>query len=220
MKTGKYFAESVDGGCIVYYNNICYQKRMAAIGEKVYLMARKETITKEEILNVAFQMTREEGSGQVSARTLAARAGCSTQPIFRVYKNMEELGDDLFTRAIEYFSTYCAGFSKVSDTPFVNMGIAYIRFAQEERQLFKLLFMSENRHGKSLYDLLSGDNGTVIREINSARAHGCKDPSGMFMRMWICIHGSACMSLTGDYDLPENETIKLLEESYKAFLNV
>ena len=55
-------------------------------------MARKETITKNDILNAAFEMARTEGVGQVSARTLAAKAGCSTQPIFRVYKNMEELG--------------------------------------------------------------------------------------------------------------------------------
>lgn len=183
-------------------------------------MARKETITKDEILNAAFQMTREGGFEQVSARTLAAKAGCSTQPIFRVYKNMEELGEDLYSKAIGYFNDYYDRFPKTNKTPFVNMGLAYIRFAQEEQQLFKLLFMAENRHGKSLYDLLNGENGTVVREINNAKFYGCKDPSGMFMRMWIFIHGSACMSLTGDYDLQEEDTVKLLEESYKAFLNV
>ncbi len=183
-------------------------------------MARKETITKDEILNAAFQMTRQDGFSQVSARTLAAKAGCSTQPIFRVYKNMEELGADLYGKAIEFFHAYYSSFPHTSDTPFVNMGLAYIRFAQEEQQLFKLLFMAENRHGKSLYDLLNGEKGAVVREINHAKVYGCKDPSGMFMRMWIFIHGSACMSLTGDYDLPEADTVKLLEESYKAFLNV
>lgn len=183
-------------------------------------MARKETITKDEILNAAFQMTREGGFAQVSARTLAAKAGCSTQPIFRVYKNMEELGEDLYNKAIGFFHEYYDKFPKTIDTPFVNMGLAYIRFAQEEQQIFKLLFMAENRHGKSLYDLLNGANGTVVREINNAKFYGCKDPGGMFMRMWIFIHGSACMSLTGDYDLQEADTVKLLEESYKAFLNV
>lgn len=183
-------------------------------------MARKETITKDEILNAAFQMTRQDGFTQVSARTLAAKAGCSTQPIFRVYKNMEELGGDLYSKAIGFFHDYYDSFPKTSDTPFVNMGLAYIRFAQEEQQLFKLLFMGKNRHGKSLYDLLNGDKGTVVREINNAKFYGCKDPSGMFMRMWIFIHGSACMSLTGDYDLQEEDTVKLLEESYQAFLNV
>ena len=183
-------------------------------------MARKETITKDEILNAAFQITRENGFAQVSARTLAAKAGCSTQPIFRVYKNMEELGVELFEKAIAFFNDYYLNFPKKSETPFVNLGLAYIRFAQEERQLFELLFMAQNRHGKSLYDLLNGKNGWVVKEINNAKFYGCKDPSGMFMRMWIFIHGSACMSLTGDYDLQEEDTIKLLEESYQAFLNL
>ena len=65
-------------------------------------MARKETITKSEILNTAFQMARQEGVSQVSARTLATKAGCSTQPIFRLYKNMEELGNELYDKAIEF----------------------------------------------------------------------------------------------------------------------
>ena len=183
-------------------------------------MARKETITKSDILNTAFDITREEGFSKVSARTLAAKAGCSTQPIFRVYKNMEELGDDLFMKAIEFFSAYYTAFPKMNDTPFVNLGIAYIRFAEEEQQLFRLLFLSEDRHGKSLYDMLNGRNGAVVREINNAKFYGCKDPSGMFMKMWIFIHGAACMALTGDYDLQEEDTIKLLEESYNAFKNI
>ena len=53
-------------------------------------MARKETITIQTILDTAFAMTREEGFANVTARKVAAKAGCSTQPIFRVYKNMEE----------------------------------------------------------------------------------------------------------------------------------
>ena len=183
-------------------------------------MARKETITKDEILNAAFQMTRENGFSNVSARTLAAKAGCSTQPIFRVYKNMEELGNDLYAKSAAFFNEYYENFPKTSNTPFVNLGLAYIRFAQEEQQLFRLLFLAEDRRGKSLYDLLNGANGSVVKEINNAKFYGCKDPSGMFMRMWIFIHGSAAMSLTGDYDLQEEDTIKLLEESYKAFENV
>lgn len=181
-------------------------------------MARKETITKKDILNAAFEMASEEGFDHVTARTLAARAGCSTQPIFRVYKNMEELGKELFEQVVAFFEAYYAGFPKKSDTPFVNLGLAYIRFAQENPKLFQLLFDSENRHGKSLYDILNGSAGRVVKEINKAKVSGCKDPGTMFMNMWIFIHGAACMSLTGDYDLEEAETIKLLEESYHAFL--
>ncbi|MCM1252869.1 MAG: TetR/AcrR family transcriptional regulator [Clostridium sp.] len=180
-------------------------------------MARKETITKNDILNAAFAMASEEGFSHVTARTLAAKAGCSTQPIFRVYKNMEELGTELFEKVITFFAEYYEKFPKKNDTPFVNLGLAYIQFAQENPKLFQLLFDSENRHGKSLYDILNGSGGAVVKEINNARFAGCKDPSAMFMKMWIFIHGAACMSLTGDYDLSETETIALLEESYHAF---
>lgn len=180
-------------------------------------MARKETITKTDILNAAFEMTMKEGFDRVTARTLAAKAGCSTQPIFRVYKNMEELGAELFERVVAYFDEYYEKFPKKSDTPFVNLGFAYIKFAQDYPKLFKLLFDSENKYGKSLYDILNGKGGSVVREVNNARFAGCKNPSVMFMKMWIFIHGAACMSLTGDYDLNEEETVALLGESYQAF---
>lgn len=181
-------------------------------------MARKETITKMDILNAAFEMASEEGFENVTARTLAAKAGCSTQPIFRIYKNMEELGKDLFEQVVAYFGAYYENFPRKNDTPFVNLGLSYIRFAQDNPKLFKLLFIDENRHGKSLYDMLNGTNGAVVKEINRAAANGCGKPGDLFMKMWILIHGAACMSLTGDYDLKENETIALLEESYQAFL--
>lgn len=181
-------------------------------------MARKETITKEAILKAAFEMTSEEGFEHVTARTLAARAGCSTQPIFRVYHNMEELGRELFARVMEYFNTYYGNFPKNNDTPFVNLGLAYISFAQKNPKLFRLLFDSENRNGNSLYDILNGTDGAIVKEINSAKQNGCGNPGEMFMKMWIFIHGAACMSLTGDYDLSEDETVSLLEEAYKSFL--
>lgn len=66
-------------------------------------MARKEMITIDKILDTAFAMTREEGFANVTARRVAAKAGCSTQPIFRVYKNMEELWDAVYERAAAYF---------------------------------------------------------------------------------------------------------------------
>ena len=58
------------------------------------------------ILDTAFEMTREEGFINVTARKVAAKAGCSTQPIFRVYKNMEELWEAVYGRAIAYFQDY------------------------------------------------------------------------------------------------------------------
>ena len=51
-------------------------------------MARKESITKQMIIDGAFELLKKEGVEAVTARKLAAHIGCSTQPIFRVYENM------------------------------------------------------------------------------------------------------------------------------------
>lgn len=180
-------------------------------------MARKETITLNNILDVAFSMTREEGFEQVTARKLAQRAGCSTQPIFRVYKSMGELQMDLYGRAILFFDEYYSAFPKSGDKAFVDLGLAYIRFASEEKQLFRMLFLSGERGGKSMYELLNGKSNAVVREVARAKAAGCMDPGSLFMKIWIFIHGAACMATTGDYDLEEEETRKLLEELYEVF---
>lgn len=180
-------------------------------------MARKESITIQDILETAFVMTREEGFQNVTARKVAAKAGCSTQPIFRVYKNMEELCKAVYERAVTFFQEYLSREVSRSAVPFVNLGMAYISFAAEEKHLFELLFVSHGSAGKEMYEVVNGDDGNVMKEISKASAQGCKDASAMFMKMWIFIHGAACMSLTGEYDLKEDETRKLLEEAYRSF---
>lgn len=180
-------------------------------------MARQETITHDLILDAAFAMTREEGIENVTARKLAAKAGCSTQPIFRLYSNMEELWQELFDKGIAYFEEFYEEEPKRETTPFVNLGIAYIRFAMREKQLFRMLFLSENRYGKSLYEILNGNKGYLGKEIALAQSEGCKNASELFMKMWIFIHGAACMAITGDYDLEMKETVTLLKDAYQSF---
>ncbi|MCM1112514.1 MAG: TetR/AcrR family transcriptional regulator [Muribaculum sp.] len=186
-------------------------------------MARKESITIQMILDTAFEMTRQEGFANVTARKVAAKAGCSTQPIFRVYKNMEELWDAVYQQAVAYFRDYCSLYPRVSRVPFSNLGMAYIAFAREERHLFALLFLADGSDTagaalkrKSMYELLNGEEGNVVYEISLAKEDGCREPGELFMKMWIFIHGAACMSLTGDYDLTDRETLAFLESSYRA----
>ena len=58
-------------------------------------MARKQVISKEGLIDGAFRLVQEQGIEALSARSLAKFCGCSTQPIFRIYNNMDELKADL-----------------------------------------------------------------------------------------------------------------------------
>ena len=69
-------------------------------------MARKEQISKQMILEGAFELVRQQGIEMLTARKLAAHIGCSTQPIFRVYSNMEELEKEVFVKAKTFYENY------------------------------------------------------------------------------------------------------------------
>ena len=180
-------------------------------------MPRTISITKESLVEAAVNLLKREGMDALTARKLAKEAGCSTQPIFRAYQNMDELNADVFGVCAKLFSDHCSSYPADSKVPFVNLGLAYISFAQTNKQVFRLLFLSDNRYGRSLVELLNGETGFLKEQIASARAEGASDPQGLFMKMWMLIHGSACMSLTDDYDLDIAATRKLLEDAERVF---
>lgn len=180
-------------------------------------MARKETVTKQMILDAAFEMAGMSGYREVTARKLAGHIGCSTQPIFRVYTNMEELQEDYTGRAVAYFGEFYKEYPRRYEEPFVDLGMAYISFAEKHKHLFELLFLSQEEKRRSLYEILNGQDGNVMKEIRKASADGCNDSENLFMRMWIFIHGAACMTITGDYDLSEDATARMLVSTYYAY---
>ncbi len=179
-------------------------------------MSRKQTITKEKLLDSAFELVREKGSLELSARHLAERAQCSTQPIFRIYTNMAEMEDDLFLKCVGYFSDFFTEAESISDVPFVNFGMNYINFAKKEPHLFRLLFLESNRLNKSSYDIVNGGkNNFVIREIRRIPGIGPDEAESVFMKVWLFIHGIACMVIRDDFDISETETISLLMDMFR-----
>jgi len=180
-------------------------------------MARKISVTTEHIIEAAFELTRQGGFEGLTARKLAGYLGCSTQPIFRVYRSMEELYNDIYELIIKDFSDFYSRFEKKETLAFVDLGLAYIAYANAEPHFFQILFLQKKRCGRGLYELLNGSEGNLVKEINKAAADGAKNPSELFMKMWIFIHGAACMVITGDYDLDDTHTRELLRDSYRSY---
>lgn len=181
-------------------------------------MARKISVTTEQIIQSAFDLAQQEGFEGLTARKLAGFIGCSTQPIFREYHSMEELYDVVYELISQDFSVFYKSFAKTDETPFVDLGLAYIAYAKNKPEFFKILFLKEKRCGKGLYELLNGTEGNLVKEISKASAGGAKNPSDLFMKMWIFIHGAACMVITGDYDLTDFQTKVLLEDNYTSYM--
>ena len=103
-------------------------------------------ITKEMILNVAFQITKTDGFDKVSNRTIAKKLNSSIRPIYYQFKNVDELNKELYTMISKYFYKYIMNDIETSPLPYKQIGINYINFAKKENKLFQLLFMSDNKN--------------------------------------------------------------------------
>ncbi len=167
-------------------------------------MPPKVRVAKDMILNKAFTMTRENGFESVTARSLAEGLECSTQPIFRVYENMEMLRQDLCRKTQAYFAEHVV---KTAQT-IPKMGMAYIELARKEENLFRLLCTTvmEEEAEYCIFDGLPG--------MDNLHGEGQQELS---MMIWIFTHGIASDVANHQLNLSEDEVKELLVKAYKAF---
>ncbi len=181
-------------------------------------MARKETITRETVRKGAFDLLREEGADMLTARKLAAYIGCSTQPIFRLYENMDKLISEVFAMAREYYEEYYKNSHVDDSVPFVGLSLAYVNFAKTEKNMFEFLFMSKNKEC-TLYELINGgDNAYVIKELKKIPNLKMDKAEDIFTKVFIFMHGFASMTICGEFDVSEDEARSMLTEAIKSFL--
>ncbi|MEI5604342.1 TetR family transcriptional regulator, partial [Streptomyces brasiliscabiei] len=62
-------------------------------------MPRKFMFTREEIIAAALNLTRKGGISALTARALGVELGSSSRPIFGLFKNMEEVQQEVFRAA-------------------------------------------------------------------------------------------------------------------------
>ncbi len=158
-------------------------------------MPPKAKFTKEEVVAAAIKIVREEGAGALTARTLGKGLGSSACPIFTLFSGMEEVQKAVLEGANALYEEYLRQDMQSGEyPPYKASGMAYIRFAKEEKELFKLLFMrdrstetvTEDRESiRPLLELLKGNLG--LDEEKAYLFH---------LEMWVYVHGIATMLAT------------------------
>ena len=107
--------------------------------------------TRDAVLNAACQLVRREGTEALNARAIAKELGGSTQPIFRLFTNMEDLRRELVLYVSRQFQAHAEADMAQSDTPYIQLCTTYLLYGRDEPELFKLLFM-RNRVSEGNYN--------------------------------------------------------------------
>lgn len=157
-------------------------------------MPPKTKITKDMILDAAFHIARTEGSDKITARSISQQLQCSTQPVLYHFSSIEEIKKDVYKMADEYHSSYLMNMSDDYEDPMLSIGINYIRFAIEERNLFRFLFQSNEFLGSSLLDLTDSEDFvpvfSILQEEEKITLAQAKE---IFRTLFVFIHGYASL---------------------------
>ena len=177
-------------------------------------MPPKVKITKDNIIETALSLVRQGGEGAMNARSIAAALNCSTQPIFSNFESMEELEHTVLVAAYEKYLGFISDEIASKKYPdYKAAGMAYIRFAKEEKELFKLLFMCD-RKGEEL--IPTPDFEASVEMI--MKAIGCSRESAnlLHLEMWTVVHGIATMIVTSFLELDFELISRMLTDVYQG----
>lgn len=159
-------------------------------------MPARKVFERDRILKNALKIVKKDGMEGLNMRSLAKVCNCSTQPVYNSFSGMTELKRAVAREIIEIYHGYIRAELALKAYPdYKATGMGYIRFAREEPQLFKYLFMRD-RSGAENIDEDSGFNDEVINIVQSMGIPRDKAEE-LHVHMWIWVHGIATMYATG-----------------------
>ena len=178
-------------------------------------MPPKVKVTKEDIINAAVEIVRNSGAQAINARTVASVLNCSTQPVFSNFATMEELRLAVVEKADIICGDYIRREVESGKFPtYKASGMAYIRFAKEEKELFKLLYMRDRANETIPESSELGDQREAVVQSNTGLSRA--DAKLFHLEMWAYVHGIAAMVATGFVNLDWELVSRMLSDAYQG----
>jgi len=168
-------------------------------------MPKKPIFTREDIINAAFSMLERGALEDITARSLAKELHCSPAPIYGLFVSMDDLKKELINRAKALFLTYVS--KEKEELPFLNIGLGICKFAREEKQLFKSIFLRNSSYST----LISEFHNIIFDEMQKDErfeklSEDVKET--LTIDCWTYAHGLSTLITTGYFKHPSDNFIR------------
>ena len=177
-------------------------------------------VSRNEIIDAAVDVLREGGFAAVNARSVAKKLGCSTQPIYFSFQNMDELKTALTQRAVELHTRRVheslrkhAG----NDSRYSSYGMGFVRFAAEEKQLFRWLYLEDGQPGPHQNDVLQNE---VLDVIVEEFGYSKTVAERFHQDMTYFTYGLAILANTGHLPLTQPELREAFRREFRALIAI
>ena len=173
-------------------------------------MAPKNKFTREEMVAAAVQVVRKNGAASLTAKSLAGELGTSTQPVFTCFGTMDTAKAEVYAAAGRLFDDYLAESMK-EEVSFFRFGMQYIRFVQEEPELYRLLFlMRPNDLGSGAFATMRHMQEIVRPSLVETYHISEQEADRYFRDLWLVVHSLSTLIVTGECPYSDREIGQIL----------
>lgn len=183
-------------------------------------MPPKQKITKDMLLEHAFQIADEQGIMAVTSRSVAKSVGCSIQPVFSQFPTMEELRQATFDYACNLFVNEVLAFEHQPDF-FSQVTRWVLDLARNRPNLFRLLYLSDGFKGDSFLEVMMGFESnkkmvSTMTELYRLDENTCK---GILLRSCLFLIGISTMICVNSIDFSNEQVAEMMKQTVSDMVN-
>lgn len=180
-------------------------------------MPLTKKIQKADIVQAALEILKTEPLDNLTTRRLAEELHCSVQPIFYNFATMDDLKARALDAIHQIYLDYMAEAS-AAPLPYKSMGLAYIRFARDYPNYFKILFMGQTDHNLETFADQDTADDVMIQHGMEFSGLSRGDQKKFHLKVAIFTHGLAALIANGTAQITDAEADALLAETVHAML--
>lgn len=179
-------------------------------------------VSKEAIIDAAVEVLREGGAAAINARSVAKKLGCSTQPIYLSFQNMDELKAAMTQRAIALHNRHVRDSLRVHEdsgscysqySRYSSYGMGFVKFAAEEKHLFRWLYLDGEQFAPYQDDVLLPE---IIAAMVSEYGYTEELAGKLHRDMAYYSYGLAILANTGHLNLTDGELLEAFRREFTA----
>lgn len=179
-------------------------------------------ISKEAIIDAAVDVLREGGASAINARSVAKKLGCSTQPIYLSFQNMDDLKAAVTQRAIALHTHHVREWLHILDADgscyrehshYSSYGIGFVKFAAQEKHLFRWLYLEGKQLGPYQDDVLLPE---IIAAIVNEYGYTKELAEKLHKDMAYYSYGLALLANTDHLNLTDEELLASFRREFMA----
>lgn len=179
-------------------------------------MPPKITTSKEMIIEAGYSIADEEGIDQVNCRAIAKKLGCSTQPVFSRFPNMDELKEEVFKYACDRLEKSISDrIENSTESSILEISVTVLAdLARNHKNLYKLIYLSDYRSEKSFLEEQEKymTNRLIQNELIDRYNIDSERVEGVFERSSLLVHGICTVIATTAMNYSNEQVLKIVND--------